>query len=99
MDAVKFIKEYNRMCNAHDEIKKWNLVEKNPEVYVLVVEKWSADHPQKTRLKDFLEKYPMARMTSEGLPWSCCKSLGYVDADKDCGHMCYECWNTAVEDE
>ena len=49
-------------------------------------EKWSQDHPRKTRLMDFLEKYPNAPMGKDGapnlLPWS----LGY------CGNTpCYAC--------
>ena len=109
MDAVKFMKERARLCKAYgykcaancplftaDNAKFDCLGE--VEEGIPIVEKWSLEHPQRTRLKDFLVKYPRARMTSEGLPWTCCKSLGYVDADKECGHKCYECWNTAVEE-
>ena len=67
---------------------------------VAFVEKWSAEHPQKTRLMDFLEKYPTAP-TENGIPYIRPWHLGYCEATccDECGHMapiydlCYKCWN------
>lgn len=70
MDAVEFIKEYQRMCRNeceecplnyktcfYDSIYKNNLPF---EEIVKTVEQWSQDHPQKTMMQDFFEKFPNA---------------------------------------
>ena len=50
------------------------------------VEQWSKEHPRKTRLQDFLEKYPNAPMGEDRLPFLTPRSLGY------CGDiLCYAC--------
>ena len=76
MDAVKFLKERKRICATHSVCKckecplntKRNgmdkaceiLLEENPEKYVEIVEKWSAEHPKKTRQSEFLKMFPNA---------------------------------------
>ena len=81
MDAVNFIEERNRMCNAHspgcegcriDEAKpvisecvSWAFV--NPEKAVQIVEEWSAAHPRKTRQSVFLEQWPDADKDRNGV--------------------------------
>lgn len=71
MDAVKFIEEAKRMCNANisncAECCKGracpiNLPGANytPEERVKLVEEWSAAHPRKTRQSVFLEQWPEA---------------------------------------
>lgn len=78
MDAVKFIKERNRMCQAYYETgddvcsncpAKWeqcdtisSLMGKNADTIVAIVEKWSKEHPRKTRQSVFLERYPEANV-------------------------------------
>lgn len=77
MDAVKFLKEEDRMCdkykyssdhtcsdcpchskrNGTDEICI-SLRKTYPAKYVEIVEKWSADHPAKTRQSEFFEDVP-----------------------------------------
>lgn len=106
MDAVKFLKEFKRMCNTHDGCgncpveERCNFLciisdEERQEI-VGIVEKWSKDHPPKTRLQDFLEKYPNADMEKEGIPDVCCAKLGY-----NCSchkYSCIDCWNEALEE-
>lgn len=81
MDAVKFIKERNRMCKSFspdcegcriDEVKPvinecvlWTL--DNPEKAVQIVEEWSAAHPRKTRQDVFLEQWPEAKLDEDGI--------------------------------
>lgn len=78
MDAVKFLKEWNRMClhtGCHDcQIKKevrndlfclW-IALKQPKDVVSTVEKWSAKHPIKTRESEFLKMFPNARLNECG---------------------------------
>lgn len=81
-----------------------NIVKKLPEECVSIVEKWSAEHPVKTRLMDFLEKHPNAPLLENGLPYVLPSSLGYCPA-----HFCYDCplphepsfdacWNLPLEE-
>lgn len=62
MDAVKFLKEYNRMCNSYghdcsecgiDKMRNGDgctsIIHAHPEEAVSVVEKWSAEHTAKMR--------------------------------------------------
>lgn len=70
----------------------------NPHYAANMVEQWSKEHPRKTRMQDFLEKFPNALLTGEmETPTSCCKHLGYI---KECipGRSCVECWKQPVED-
>lgn len=67
---------------------------------ISVVEQWSKEHPRKTRLQDFLEKYPNAATFESGTPKVCASALGYCehcmigyDGDRDCD----ACWNEPVE--
>lgn len=69
-----------------------------PQKAIEIVQKWSDEHPQKTILDDFLEKFPNAALNSDGLPEDiCCRYLGYKLSFKDCtisdAHVsCTDCW-------
>ncbi len=78
MDAVMFVKEWKRMCissktclscsigkSAGVSTVCSNVVKKEPEKYVAIVEKWSAEHPIKTRQSEFLKFFPMAEMNED----------------------------------
>lgn len=66
MDAIKFIKERNRMCKSFGASCKDCPADKNiccnafewQEELVTIVEEWSKEHPHKTRQDLFLEQYP-----------------------------------------
>lgn len=75
MDAVKFLKERARMCEANQTGEMtcencaaykgvsqcYKLGEpKDPEKMVAIVEQWAAEHPAKTRQSVFLEMFPNA---------------------------------------
>ena len=115
MDAIEFIKERNRMCNYYKskgccEDKScpasyhccldFLSVEYDGFKLVDDVEKFSSEHPQKTMLQDFLEKFPNAKL-EEGSPPDCPYMYGYTsknDDDNFCpGHTCFECWNRPME--
>ena len=53
-----------------------------PEKAIAIVEKWAAEHPQKTIFQDFLEKYPNASLTSYGTPHICPCELGYEEKNQ-----------------
>lgn len=81
MDAVKFIKERNRMCknfvggckgcpafnacgdNLSCAIGYASTLDATEQV--AIVEKWSKDHPRKTRQSVFLEHWPGAAALDE----------------------------------
>lgn len=80
MDAVEFLKKKRRMCSGGNcdrcSLRDGNngtdygcrtFVEKYPEAAVAVVEKWSAEHPAKTRQSEFLKMFPDARINSDGV--------------------------------
>lgn len=71
MDAVKYIKEFNRMCRTYPycsdgcPLKSRCILFRNPnadsesiEALVAAVEKWSKKHPVKTNLDRFKEVFP-----------------------------------------
>ena len=116
MDAVKLLKEYHRMCKnsdcstcglAHSNDEPfpfclWEFdYEKYAEQIISAVEKWSIEHPQKTRLMDFLEKYPNAPLKPDGYPQVLPIVFGYCNRDAcgDCNHIHKPCWDLAVEEK
>jgi hypothetical protein len=81
MDAVKFLKERARMCEANQTGEMtcencaaykgvsqcYKLGEpKDPEKMVAIVEQWAAEHPAKTRQSVFLEQWPEAAISKDG---------------------------------
>lgn len=108
MDAVEFVKEKFRMCelveccsNCPIKFGDCTISPKNIELLVPVVEKWSKEHPKKTMLQDFLEKYPNAELTKRGIPLVCLEGLGYRKNNSCSGansENCLVCWNRTLEE-
>jgi len=76
---------------------------KNPKLYCLLHDAypcgWSFPH-LKTRKELFLEKFPDAEITKDGLPVSCAKYLGLVSYCEQLDNGCCEaCWNAPAESE
>lgn len=114
MKALEFLREWHRMCQKYPFCSdcpmedsssrscmpcKW--VFNDIEKVIATVKKWAKEHPRKTILQDFLEKYPNAPLSKEGIPKTCAISLGLK---KETIEGCYEkeckdCWNTPVEEE
>ena len=80
MDAVKFVKEYLRMCTKVDECEDCPVYktdfctvpakersQESAEEIVELVEEWSAAHPRKTRQSVFLEQYPEVSIGDDGV--------------------------------
>ena len=92
MDAVKYLKEYDRMCKSYgitckncgiDKLRNEregcsSIVYAHPEKVVAIVEKWSAAHPVKTRQSEFLKMFPNASLNELGSLTIC-----PMDADKN----------------
>lgn len=112
MDTLKFIKEFYRMCDYYsggfckgcprkEEPGCDSSTMSDEELAKLIsdVEKWSKEHPQKTRLEDLIEKYPSAKLNRSGYPTFCCQALGYCDECLHGGNGCKDCWNMPVEED
>lgn len=122
MDAVKFLREKARMCNENptcnqcelykseidctgSSCKKW--MEEYPEDAVAFVEKWAAEHPTKTRQSVFLEQYPEAELTKDGVITICPIAVsaahrdengGCVDTNQKCADCRRKFWIAEVEE-
>ena len=59
------------------------------------------EHPRKTFLQDFLEKYPKAPLDRDGTPRACPEIFGYLPLDyvERCGGDCIACWNQPLDVE
>lgn len=73
-----------------------------PEEAVAIVQKWAEEHPRKTILMDFLEKYPNVNIREYGYPVAICPDdLGY---SVNCKYTelpesaCKECWHKPLEE-
>lgn len=120
MDAMKFLQERNRMCNSFspdcegcrvdeaksvmDECCRWML--ENPERAVKFVEEWSAAHPVKTRQDVFLEQWPEAELTKDGVISICPIAVSAAYRNKtggcssptrpQCDVCCREFWSKVM---
>ena len=98
-----------KYCVAHDscedrtKCKALMLNDKNIKtktdfmIAVSIVEKWSKEHPRKTRLQDFLEKFPHAPLEN-GIPERICPyDFGYKVEECFGDDDCEKCWNHPIE--
>lgn len=120
MDAVKFTRAAMRMCNAYYS-KCWSCPAGDDtsckldssysaisaEEKVTIVEQWAAEHPAKTRQSVFLEQYPEAELTQDGVIQICpiAISAAYKDekgrckiTDSTCSECRKEFWLAEVEE-
>lgn len=96
MDAVEFLEEQYRMCealNSHCEecgLSYTNnktdhvcgdFIKRHPEEAVAIVAKWAKDHPRKTRQSEFLKMFPRGKLASDGM-------LKFCPQEVDSGFMC-----------
>ena len=114
MDAVRYIVEYDRMCRSFSDCRDCPIRARapfpsscqqfrvnNPEETVAIVEAWAKEHPQRTRLQDFLEKFPNASLGSSGTPRFLPRPFGYCGREtcQGCDHWgSSDCWTLPVEE-
>ena len=80
MDAMKFVREYLRMCTKVDDCENCPVYktdfctvpakersQESAEEIVALVEEWFAAHPRKTRQSVFLEQWPEADIDENGV--------------------------------
>lgn len=117
MNAIKFIEERNRMCNyCHGcnacpgkegvELCVFSVSSGiSAKEQVAIVEKWSAEHPRKTRQSVFLEQYPDAHLDNNGIlqiiPCYIDKNFIHSKGANYCNAHCEICrrnyWSEEVE--
>ncbi len=107
------IKDYARMCRAHDEMCNnekcplssrangysvlcGDFVRKHPDKAEAIIDQWCAEHPQKTYLQDFLEKFPKAPKKENGEPRACRIE---IYGGKCPPIPCSACWNEAMPED
>lgn len=71
-----------------------------PKKAIEAIQKWSAEHPQRTYLTEFLRSYPNVPLGSDGTPVICPHCLGLHDIE-GCkkNRTCIECWNQPVPED
>ncbi len=122
MDAVKFFEERERMCDSFNcdcagcEINKHlyggmgcdAYVRQHPEEVVTIVEKWSKEHPRKTRQSEFLRIYPEAAVSHGVVDIDPCQIISSRGNTEECHSFdqcgvsgCRKCreefWNEEVK--
>lgn len=101
MDAVKFLQERDRMYKSGAATPSIGL-EDDYDIAsaVQIVEKWSAEHPRKTRQSEFLKQWPNAAVNEDGVLF-CPKTVDLAHfccyKDKGCGGCRREFWMQEVE--
>lgn len=82
MDALKFFKEWNRMCSSSNECakcpfraQKCDLIRSIMEEHIVTVEQWSQEHPRKTRQDVFLEQWPNCMIDNDGVVGICPRNV------------------------
>lgn len=118
MDALEFLMERKRLCSSYKccvgcPFEKSSCVishvtsDEDYERMIATVEQWSKEHPRKTRQSVFLEQYPEAIISDDGLPQvapcQLCVGLIYGKSIEDCEKrgLCAKCrrkfWMQEVE--
>lgn len=110
MDAVKFLEIIDRLSRKGNNIEKMRYNEyreaNDNAGAVRFVERWSKEHPRKTRQSVFLEQWPEARIGDDGVLqiYPCSISASHRNARGNCatmGRKCPDCrrefWMQEVE--
>lgn len=114
MDALEFLRERKRMCSCYvscigcllDDTKcviRDLTSNEDCERIIATVEKWSKEHPLRTRQSVFLKQYPEARVIEDGVLGICPAnvSVEYRDQRRCLTWPCSACrrkfWMQVVE--
>lgn len=114
MSAMEYFKTKNRMTNKCtilcrecplacynngttsecDELEKESV-----EKAIEIVYNWGKEHPVKTMMMDFFEKFPNAPKDDDGTPVCCPHNCGYIESDYcECYNRdCFKCWSRPIE--
>lgn len=105
------IKDLERMCGFYDnclECRVYKAFETCgvcflPDNLDEIVDNWVKEHPAKTCMQDFFEKFPNAPKEDNGTPIPCIIDIYGVDMQlKECLESnvdCLKCWNQEMKGE
>lgn len=108
MDAVKFIRDHERMCKAQEsceqcqaygnclKLSSFPRCKPNIRREVKLVEAWASEHPEKTRWDLLKEQYPSI---NDDMKYKIC--VRYLGYHYICCHpsLCGDCWDMPIEEE
>ena len=103
MDAVECLKtaERRRKSNPHDYANYIQLCGNDFGAYVDELEKWSKEHPAKTRQSEFLKMYPNAVVMTGGVlcirPCDVDNTIKNLCKTTNCGVCRRDYWLQEVE--
>ena len=111
MDAVEFLDKIDRLSqigSTGEKIRYTDYRTAGDNAWaVKFVEQWAAKHPAKTRQSVFLEQYPEARLSEDGILLICPRTISaeYRDEDGTCNigkyGTCADCrrefWSAEVK--
>ena len=101
------IKDLKRMCksckkNCNDcplDSKCNGCIISLPDNADEIVDKWIEEHPVKTYLQDFFEKFPNAPKGEKGTPKICPHEIyPEIDANYSCYEDCLKCWSQEMKE-
>ncbi|MCU7381076.1 hypothetical protein OBO34_22430 [Clostridiales Family XIII bacterium ASD5510] len=110
MEFKEFVKKFWRMCKNTDcmccdvttdeitECQEW--IFENPDEAEKIVSTWDKEHPVRTYLKDFQEKFPKSTYFDSGVYCNACRKrlYGQIEDLDECSYEdCELCWNQEVE--
>lgn len=76
------------------------MVKADAEGRLLVLPCKVGEHPEETRLTQFLKYYPNAVLNNDGTPHEiCARNLGIREFKGCLTESCVDCWNTPIEEE
>lgn len=68
-----------------------------PEKAIEIVYNWGKEHPEKTMMQDFFEKFPNTQKDGQGVPELCPFLLGYTNENTCKFDDCFKCWSRPIE--
>lgn len=81
-----------------EELKRYRELEEQGRLLVLPCK--VGEHPEETRLTQFLKYYPNAVLNNDGTPHEiCARNLGIREFKGCLTESCVDCWNTPIEEE
>lgn len=99
MDAVEFLKQFNRMCKTYIydgctecpayKYRCGDQFDEQEEDGVSIVEQWAKEHSTKTRQSELLKLFPNASMLNDGCLNICPNQFVSEYRDKETGG-CYK---------
>lgn len=111
MEFKQAMRVIKRICTARDGCEKCELELNCPFVTVpsdhdydkaeAILTIWAAEHPERTIMDDFFEKFPKAQRDDNGCPATCARRLGYVCEcliAEDKASDCVACWRRPLEE-